>query len=200
MHSHFLGIVVFIRCLLFIVFLTGCSSSPEPAIVKHQLPRFDFDAVTSYSTFPRDSKFAEFQDINDALRNTIELAIEREFDRQGFVFKEPDEADVMVAYQLSGLRVNKKKRNADVHICPEGQVCDKGQKKKGKRKRQARNFEPGLGSLVINLINTENKQSIWKTSYPLDVEAKDNSRDIQEKIEIAIIEIMKQYPTFKQVT
>lgn len=199
--------MVLIRCLLFLMVLSGCSSSPEPAIVKHQLPRFDFDAITSYSTFPRESKFTDFQDINDALRNTIELAIEREFDRQGFVFKTPDEADVMVAYQLSGLQVNKgQKRTADIHICPEGQVCDNGRKNKAKKsnrqRKQQSNFRQSqnLGSLVINLINPQNKQSVWKTSYPLDVDDKDNSRDVQEKIEAAMVEIMKQYPTLKQVS
>ncbi len=202
--------MLFIRLylILSVVLLSACAS--DQAIIRHQA-NVDFSEIKSYSIFKRASKFTEQQNINDTLRNSIELAIEKEFDKQGFVYREPEQADVMVAYVLTGIEVLKPfNTTGKFTACP---ACpSNGRDKEGRQKRSRANAngnqqgskdrqlakadaERNIGTLVIDILDAKTFRTLWESEYPLNVKSSDNSREVQEKIKQAITEIMKMYPT-----
>jgi len=73
--------------------LLSCSSS-RPAFSKYQTS-FNFSKVTSYALYNRNSDFTDFQNLSDATRNSIELAIEQGID--AFISGEASEQTIHLA-------------------------------------------------------------------------------------------------------
>ena len=179
--------IVTLICLLFIVPLSGCSSQSD-AVYK---TNFDFSQVKSYSIYQRNSAFTDTQSLTDARRNSIEIAIEKEFDKQGFIYKENDEADIIITYHLLS-------RNPDdyrdynkavlfCHHCLKANNWYKGSK----------GLQVKAGNLIIDLIDTKKKRSVWRNIAPLNLKDKDNSREVNSKIQENIATMLAQYPKAK---
>ena len=192
--------VLFITGMLF---LAGCAS--DKTIIQYQA-KTDFSKIKTYSLFERSSSFTEQQNISDMLRNSIELAIEKEFDHQGFKYKKSDEADVMIAYVLTGIAINKPfTPNSQLKMCascksaeshkPQPSYSSNDQKKMKNRQLERADNERNIGALVLNIMDTKTLRTLWQSEYPLDVENDDNSADMQNKIKLAVSEMMKLYPT-----
>lgn len=176
-------IIVYL-CLLQI--LSACSSQTQ-ALTKYR-SSFDFSAITSYSIYDRNSKFSDFQNISDAFRNRIELVIERVFDKKGYQYQPVEDADIVVTYHLVNMKNRELKQyNAGVRYC---RWCLKAGEEESGKKHQA--IQPG--SLVLDLVNTKTKRSVWRSIYPLKIKNDDKSDEIQEKIVLAINVMMKQLP------
>lgn len=206
--------MLFIRLylILSVALLSACAS--DQAIIRHQA-NVDFAKINSYSIFKRASKFTEQQNINDTLRNSIELAIEKELDKQGFVYREPEQADVMVAYVLTGIEVikpfNTTGKFSACPACPSNGRDKDGQQKRsrpnsndnqqGNKNRQLAKAdeERNIGTLVLDILDAKTFRTLWESEYPLNVKGKDNSREVQEKIKQAVHEIMKMFPTNQSV-
>ena len=194
--------------LCIIVFLSACAS--EQAIIRHQA-KVDFEQIKSYSVFNRASTFTEQQNISDTLRNSIELAIEKELDKQGFNYAKPEQADVMIAYVLTGLAVIKPfNATGKLDMCPSCQPNGRDQGSRQKRSRPNSNEnqqasksrqlakadeERNIGTLIIDILDAKTFRSLWEGEYSLKVSSTDNSQEVQEKIEKAVRIIMQSYPT-----
>jgi len=173
-------------CLIFAM-LSGCMYS-RSAISKYRSD-FNFSQISSYSFYDRNSDFSNFQNISDATRNSIELAIEQVLDKNGFEYQLPESADVVVAYHL----INRKSKelatyNKGVKYC--AYCLRAGEGKKGK---DAWKIIPG--SLIVDIINPESQSSVWRSVYDLKIKVdKDNSKEVQLKIYQAINAMMEKYP------
>ena len=132
--------------------------------------------------------------MSDGTRNSIELAIEQVFDKSGFVYRTINEADVVIGYHLVG-RNSKElvQYNKGVKYC---QPCLSG----GKEKLKKTDWRYTPGSLILDVINSKNSRSIWRSVYPLKIEKEDNSKDIQDKIYAAIEQMLKAFPVEKKLT
>ena len=75
-----------------ILMITGCSF--KSVDLRHQAD-VNFNELKTYSLFEQESAFTEQQNINDNLRNGIELAIENTFDHHGFSYANIDDADII---------------------------------------------------------------------------------------------------------
>jgi hypothetical protein len=154
---------------------------------------FDFSTVQTYSTYDRNSSFAELQNISDTTRNSIEIAIEQVFDRNGFEFNTVTKADIVIAYHVVTHEIGDLQQyNKGVKYCG---YCLKATQVS--RKQLEKKFVPG--SLIIDIINPSNSSSVWRSVYPLKIKEKDNSREVQEKIYNAIDVMLKDYPNNKLV-
>ena len=167
--------------------LSACSSS-RPALSKFR-SNFNFSQVSSYSFYDRNSDFSDFQNISDATRNSIELAIEQVLDKNGFEYQLPNSADVVVAYHL--IKQNAKELNnynKGVGYCS---YCLRG----GETQKGKKQWKIMPGSLIIDIVNPKNKRSVWRSVYHLNINAnKDNSKEAQLKIYQAIEAMMAKFP------
>ena len=198
--------------ILWLFLLSGCAS--KEALVLHQA-KVDFNQFTSYSLFERSSTFTEQQNISDILRNSIELAIEKEFDNQGFTYQEPTNADVMVAYVLTGIEVIKPfNSTGSLNVCPGCGTSGNGSQGKNKKSRKGQYPNPNasqqrrkseqlarddnarnIGALLIDILDAKTLRSLWKGEYPLNAKSENSSKEVQDKITLALNEMMKLYPT-----
>jgi len=177
-----------ITCL-FLILLTACSAIKRAGVVYQT--RFDFSQVASYSMYERNSVQIDFQYINDITRNGIEIAIEKSMDKQGFLFKEIDAADVIVSYHLIGKKgLELSQYNKSVLYCS---YCLKASNWQSEQK----NWNLAPGNLIIDLVDPKSKRSVWRSVYPLDIEIKDNSRKSNAKIQSAIAAMLALYPSSK---
>ncbi|MEW6990331.1 DUF4136 domain-containing protein [Colwelliaceae bacterium 6441] len=165
--------------------LLSCSSNPF-ATAKYK-SNFNFSTIESYSTYARNSAFGEFQNISDTTRNSIEIAIEKVLDRRGFHYKNNENSDVIIGYHLIGKLDDLKKYNRGVRYCDP--CLHAGLAVKNKK---AWKMIPG--SLILDVVHQKNKRSIWRSVYPLMIKPKDNSRQVQKKIQQAIANMMKTLP------
>jgi len=150
---------------------------------------FDFNQVSSYSMYERNSVFVEFQSINDVTRNGIEIAIEKSMEKQGFSYSELDQADVIVSYHLiSQTRADISQYNKNVLYCT---YCLRASNWHSEQK----NWNLAAGNLIIDLIDPKTKRSVWRSVYPLDIDIEDNSRKVNSKIKSAISAMLALYPT-----
>lgn len=167
--------------------LSACSTS-RPAITKYRT-NFNFSQVSSYAFYDRNSDFSNFQNISDATRNSIELAIEQVLDKKGFVYKIENNADIIVTYHL--ITKNSKelaKYNQGVNYC--SYCLRSGEAQKSKEK-----FRVMPGSLIIDVLNPDNVNSVWRSVYDLEINfEKDNSKEIQLNIYSAIEAMIEKYP------
>ena len=177
---------VFITSLL-IILLSACSSVKKTGVVYHE--RFDFTAVKSYSLYDRNSAFSETQSLLDARRNAIEIAIERTMTNKKFNYAEVEQADVIVTYHLfNGNRGDYAKYNKATHFCAN---CLRAATWKVDNKYKPVN----RGSLVLDIVDPKKNRSVWRSNYPLNLKAKENSAKTNDKIKEAVAIMLAQYPS-----
>ena len=166
--------------------LSSCSSS-RPAFSKYQTS-FNFSKVPSYALYNRNSDFTDFQNLSDATRNSIELAIEQVLDKNDFVYLIENEADIIVTYHLVSQNSKELERyNKGVAYCS---FCLRGGAEKNKKQWVIR-----PGSLIVDVIDPTKKRSVWRSVYALNIDAeKDNSKEMQLKIYQAIDAMIEKYP------
>lgn len=172
--------------LFFTLILSACSVS-QVAKAKYQ-KNFAFSQLKTYRLMERDSKFSEFQNINHILRNNIELALEQQLDKQGLSYLAEETTDVIVSYYvIDGNFKQLTRYDKGVNFC---RFCDSfyhstsGQKKLPMQR----------GSLVVDLIDTKTKRSVWRSVYPLKAKVKDNSMQVKEKLDSAVSMMFDQFP------
>ncbi|GAA0813558.1 hypothetical protein GCM10009111_09120 [Colwellia asteriadis] len=166
-----------------ILLFTACSTS-DNAIFHTQ---FNFSAVTSYSIYHRNSDFTDTQNLADTRRNSIEIAIEKSMERRNFHYTKPEDADIVVTYHMIKNPSDYKRYNKAVLFC---QQC-----------LQANNWHQGsdrltvkVNSLIIDLVDPNRRRSVWRSIQPLNIKDKDNSQEINEKIQQAVNDMLVQYP------
>ena len=163
------------RFLVLCLLLLCSCSAPKVAKVKYQ-EIFDFSTIQKYSLYKRDDEFNEWQLISDATRNDIEFAIENALDSQGFVYSSLEDSDVVITYHIvSGRASGLKKYNHGVNYCSYCLV-------NATTGLRADKLTIGPGHIILDAINAKTKRSIWRSGYPLNIKAKDNSQVAQEKI------------------
>jgi hypothetical protein len=166
--------------------LAGCIYS-RSAITKFRT-NFNFSQVDSYRFYDRNSDFSDFQNINDSTRNSIELAIEQVLDKNGFIYRREDDADIIVTYHLIKGDKELDKYNKGVGYCS---YCLRG----GEAHKNKKAFIIIPGGLILDIVNPKTKSSVWRSVYDLKIKVdKDNSREVQLKIYQAIDNMMEHYP------
>jgi hypothetical protein len=167
--------------------LSGCTLS-QTAISKYQA-NYNFSDVKSYTFYNRNSDFSDLQNISDATRNNIELAIEQVLDKKGFKYRIEDEADIVVTYHLfNGNNKELLRYNKGVTYCS---GCLRG----GDGPKQKKRWKVPSGSLIVDVIDPERKRSVWRSVYDLKLNVeKDNSKETQLKIYQAIDAMIDKYP------
>lgn len=178
--------------------LSGCSFK---SVSLHHQADVNFKQINTYAVFDRDSVFSDQQAINDNLRNGIELAIENSFDDYGFSYKALKDADVIVAYALTGLPVlnpfNYTNNDVKCDFCRGDNPKTKQKKHQSERQRSQQLYKEDnnrdVGSLVIDILDKNTFRTLWEGEYPLGIKKKHSSREVQEKIQEAVDEIMLFY-------
>ena len=177
----------FLRFIILAILLSACSTSKQVGVVYQT--SYDFNQVTSYSLYERNSDFVAFQSINDVTRNGIEIAIERAMEQQGFSYKQVDQADLIVSYHLINQRRGELSQyNKSVLYCAYCLRANTWQS-------DTKNWTLSPGSLVIDFIDPKSKRSVWRSVYDLDIDVEDNSRKTNEKIKSAIFAMIALYPS-----
>lgn len=167
------------------LFLTACANN-SLAYAKFQT-NYSFSTIKSYSVYERNSDFSDFQNISDATRNSIEIAIEKALDSKGFQYKSTDEADVVIGYHLVNKAAELKKYNKGVRFC--GPCLHAGSVAENKRL-----WKMSSGSLILDVVSKAKKRSVWRSVYPLKIKDSDNSFEIQDKILQAINAMVNTIP------
>jgi len=181
-----------LSCLALLISLVSCSSINSATTSFRDV--FDFSSVESYSTYGRNSAFGDLQNLNDTIRNTIELAIEQGFDENGFRYKISENADVMIAYHLLNQNFAElNKYNQQVKYC--GYCLNAG---KNSRVELEKKLRPG--SLILDIIDPKSQRSVWRSVYPLGFKAQDNSQEMQKKISNAVDSMLRDYPRGQNIS
>lgn len=173
--------------IFFLLFLlSACSSNNKAGVVYHD--SFDFSTVKSYSLYDHNSTFSKNQNLLDARRNAIEIAIERTMANKKFSYTEIEQADVIVTYHVfNGKQGDYQKYNKTVHFCKHCLRASTWQKN--------RKYSPiSQGNLVLDLVDPKKNRSVWRSIYPLNLKEKENSADTNDKIKHAIKVMLAQYP------
>ncbi|WP_074499485.1 DUF4136 domain-containing protein [Thalassotalea sp. PP2-459] len=172
--------------LLFILCtLIGCSIKPTYQ-AKHA-NNVDFFALSMYSLYDRNSVFSDYQNMSDTTRNSIEIAIEKAFDAQGWQYKSPDNAQVIVAYHLVDRLAELKKYNRGVKYCL---PCLPVQVPEKQNRHQV--MQPG--TLILDMVDVNHNRTIWRGVSRLKINERDHSLEAQDKIEQAIIGLLDTVP------
>jgi hypothetical protein len=180
---------LFISLLLFL--LDACSNRYHAGVVYHE--DFDFSTVKSYSLYHRNSPFTDSQSLIYTHRNAIEIAIERAMSVKKFNYTEPEQADIIVTYYLfNGNPSEYVSYNDVVRFCVNCLRASVWQTN-NQYSRLSR------GNLIIDLVNSQNKRSVWRSAYPLGVDRKDNSAEFNEKIQYAVNSMLAMYPQRKSL-
>jgi hypothetical protein len=171
-------------CLLTLT-ISGCSSSGNPVIYQSN---YDFSQVKSYSFYTSGSDFFDSQDLSHAQRSGIEIAIEKHLDAQKLNYTAADNADIIVTYHLvTKQRQDYQSYNKVVRFCSHCLRASTWQ-------QQNSDWQVYPGGLIIDLVDPKKNRSVWRSIYPLKFKAKDNSRELNEKVKEAVNIMLSQYP------
>lgn len=174
-------------CIILSFYIVACASPRQ--VNAYSRAGFDFTRVQTYSIYDRNSSFSDLQNLSDSTRNTIEFSIERALESSGFIYKNYQEADIIVTYYMIEANIlDLQNYNQEVQFCGYCLRVDKTQ-----RKKLTKSYRPG--SLVLDVINAKNQSSVWRSVYPLALKEKDNSQEVEEKINNAIHIMMQGYPS-----
>lgn len=177
------NITPLLLCLV-IFFISACSTHSD-AVYQTS---FNFSKVKTYSIYQRNSSFTDTQSLTDSKRNSIEIAIEKALEQQGFQYKEIDQADIVITYHLlNGDENDYRAYNKEVLFC---QRCLKANNWHNK----GTGLQVKKGSLIIDLINPKRKRSVWRVIAPLKLKDKDDSRMVNDKIQQEVALMFQQYP------
>ncbi|WP_286233767.1 DUF4136 domain-containing protein [Thalassotalea sediminis] len=171
--------------VLLLLLLAGCSGKPLYQ-AKHA-HNFNFSGLSSYSLYNRNSDFTEYQNMSDTTRNSIEIAIEKVFDRQGWTFKAPDSADIIVTYHIVNLQSELNLYNRGVKFC---RPC-----LPVKHPQDQPYFSAALpGTLILDLIDVNSNRTMWRGMSRLKINDHDHSIDVHEKVERAVTTLVGTIP------
>ncbi len=169
--------------------LASCTGNFTQNVVYHS--KFNFEKVNSYSVYQRNSDFTNVQSLSDSKRNSIEIAIEKAMNGLNFHYVSLNEADLVVAYHIpTGMPADYSRYNKFVLFC---QSCLKANTWQNSDKK----LSLVRGGLVLDLIDPKRKRSVWRSVHPLRIKDKDNSREVHNKIEDAVQNMLGQYPSKK---
>jgi len=152
--------------------------------------RFDFEQVSKYSIYQQNTAFAESQNLSRAIRNSIEIAIEKNMEQLNFEYAEVEEADIIATYHIFTNGRDFSIYNKSVLFCEYCLKANAWQKPDG-------DLNIRQGALIIDLIDPKKNRSIWRSTQALKIKTKDNSREVNEKIQLAVYSMLKQYPKVK---
>jgi len=167
-------------------FLLSSCSSNYTATGKFQ-SSYNFSSIQSYSIFERNSRFGEYQNVSDATRNGIEIAIEQALENHGLVYRNNDDADIIIGYHIIDKSKELIKYNKGVKFYRSLLL---GESEQDNQKKW--NMTPG--SLILDAVSTQHNRSIWRSVYPLKINEDDNSFEVQDKILNAIASMIKTLP------
>ena len=173
----------FLVTLLMAIAVVSCSS-PNKAETKYLVP-FDFDNVKTYGFHATNSDYSQRQNMSHATRNSIELAVERHFDRLGFSYAEQD-PDIIVGYRLYGV-------NGTIFNGRKDKVCRDC--RPSKQTKKARAQQTGISAIMLDVQSGKTKLSVWRSTYPLSLKGDENSYEFNQELDNAIAEITTKYPT-----
>ncbi|WNC69273.1 DUF4136 domain-containing protein [Thalassotalea nanhaiensis] len=174
--------IIFIIALFIpALFITGCSTSPDTSFNNE----FNFANVKTYSLFPRESKFTELQEMSDFQRNRIELAVEQQMELQQFSYTHFEQADVIISYFLVGNSLRElQKYNKGVKACL---GCSQNE-------QAALNKDIRTSMLVLDVLDSEKKRSIFRGYTKVDLDPKNTSEENQQETIEAVQLILSQFP------
>lgn len=172
---------------LLLLLIISCSNTKSIGFVYQQ--NFDFSSVKNYSLYNRNSLFSDTQNLLDTRRNAIEIAIERSMSKQNFNYIEPEKADLIIAYHLlNGNRSEYSKYNEIVRFCTN---CLRSSTWNIENKYSS--IEQG--SLVIDVVDTKQNRSVWRSIHPLKLKVQDNSAESNLRINSAIQSMLAKLPS-----
>jgi len=173
--------------LLLIISTVSACSSHSDAVYQTS---FDFSKVKTYSIYQRDSTFTDTQNLTDNRRNSIEIAIEKTLDQQGFQYQDIAKADLVITYHLlNGNKNSYHDYNKEVRFC---QNCLRA----NNWHNEGSPLKIKQGSLIIDLVDPKKKRSVWRGIAPLKLKNKDNSQVVNEKIQQEVKDMFQQYPRY----
>ena len=177
--------------ILFLVILSwlmlSCSLSPDASAIYQNT--YDFSQVKRYGIYDRNANFNDSNNMTDTMRNTIELAIEHAADKKGFIYSEIEQADLVITYYIID------KSNASLSAYNQQVLyCDYCLRARNWQLEQ-KNWTLKPGSIIVDLVDSKSKRSVWRSVHPLHLKAKDNSRATHEKIQMIIGAMLAQYPS-----
>lgn len=172
--------------LVLLVNLGGCSSGQRVGVFYQ--PNYNFSQVKSYSLYLRNSTFTEIQSLSDSTRNGVEIAVEKSMDSNGFQYSELVQTDIIVSYHLRDAKQDEfSNYNRMVRYC---QSCLRA----NNWTKENITEEPPIGSLVLDLVDPITKRSVWRSFYLLNIKVKENSQEVNEKIQQAVESMLSRYP------
>jgi len=201
--------------------ISNCSNTPREA-TSHYFRYFKFSDVKSYAFYGRNSENFDYQSLADVMRNTIEYTIENELDNKNLTLQSIEKADVIVSYFWVPLLPERPKMPKQSRRRMDEQSKDKFDQQPHlgilDKSTNLKTYNQGVnycraclkmskdgndnikidtqpGALIIDLIDPKSERSVWRSSYPVVIKEKENSQEMQNKIERAISLMIKQYPT-----
>ncbi len=166
------------------LFLFACASKNP---VTNFQQEYSFGDIEYYSLYPRNSEFTEVQNLGDVMRNRIEIVLEQAMDKKGLDYKDTEQADVVISYYIVGRSARELKGyNREVNYCQYCLTSLYGDNNSSGKKKLGNADYVLPGSLIIDLIDQKKKRSIWRSSYPLNIDVSDNSQEVKEKISNAV--------------
>jgi len=170
---------------LVVIFVSACSTHSDAVYQTN----FNFSKVKSYSIYQRNSTFTDTQSLTDSRRNSIEIAIEKTLEQHGLQYKESDKADIVVTYHLlKGKKNDYRDYNKAVLFCHH---CLKS----NNWHSEGQSLEIKQGSLIIDLVDTKQNRSVWRSVAPLNLKDKDNSQIVNDKIQQEVMMMLQQLPS-----
>lgn len=174
--------------LFLLVFITACTGLTSSDAIYHN--RFQFEQVKTYSIYQQNSAFAESQNLSRAMRNSIEIAIEKNMEQLNFSYVDVKDADLIATYHIFTNGRDFSIYNKSVLFC---EYCLKA----NAWKETDGELNIKRGGLIIDLVDPDKKRSVWRSTQALKIKTKDNSQEVNEKIQYAVSSMLKQYPKIK---
>ena len=185
----------FVFLFFLLLTLSGCSNFPREAEA-HAFRYFDFTKINTYSFYDRNADFFDYQSLSGVMRNNIELAIEQELDLLGLNYQPIEKADVIISYfWVQDSDKELRQYNKGINYCA---ACLNI--KSSTNQQQSEQITAKVDSLIIDIIDPIKKRSVWRSSYPLKIKVKENSQEVQAKIQIAVKQMLKQYARLASVS
>lgn len=172
--------------------LSACSN---PTASTDYQAKFNFEQIKNYSLYSRNSSFTEVQNLTDVMRNRIEIVLEQALEKKGLAYQEVEQANVIVSYYVVSRSAKEfKNYNREVKYCQYCLTSLYGDNEYSSKKSKNKFNHAILGRLIIDLISGENGRSIWRSSFPLDIDVKDNSEQVKDKIANAVDVMLSPLP------
>lgn len=163
--------------------LVGCVSADKS--LNHFQGSYNFSNIKHYTTYQRNSKFNDYQNLSHANRNSIEMAIEQALDQRGLDYTDLAQADVIITYHYVGGDMRELSAyNKGVKYCYH---CLQKISKQGAKKVLR-------GSLIVDVLDKKQERTVWRGTYPLAIKLKDNSKEVHEKVATAINYLIAKLP------